>query len=80
MTPAIIIKFLRRDLPEELYSTRKQLRGKTTRGLGLVCYTVRKIICHILIGKKTKFPKLLAKTVKIMVSLGLGLRLGLNNL
>ena len=41
--PAIIVKVLRCDLLEGFYSARKQLRGKTTRDLGSVCHTARKI-------------------------------------
>ena len=41
--PAIIVKFLRRDLQEKFYSARKQLPAKTTRDLGLLRHTTRKI-------------------------------------
>ena len=41
--PAIIVKFVRRDLRDEFYSARNQLRSKTTRDLGMMRINERKI-------------------------------------
>lgn len=41
--PAIIVKFVRRNLRDEFYSARSQLRSKTTRDLGMMRINERKI-------------------------------------
>ena len=41
--PAIIVKFVRRDVRDQFYAGRKHLRGKSTRDIGLSGITEHKI-------------------------------------
>lgn len=54
MNPKIIVKFVRRDVRDKYYTARKNLRGKTTRDLGLSRHSDNKIYISESLSPKNK--------------------------